>query len=54
MEEDDQKSKVERFAVLEISGSVDTEVLEGHDIDIPSELADMDQVNVYILVCKGK
>ena len=54
MEDDAQESKAERFEVLEFWGSVDTEVLEGHDIDIPSELADMDQVNVNIWVCNGK
>jgi len=54
MEDDAQESKAERFEVLEFWGSVDTEVLEGHDIDIPSELANMDQVNVNIWVCNGK
>ena len=54
MEDDAQESKAERFEVLEFWGSVDTEVLEGHDIDIPTELADMDQVNVNIWVCNGK
>ena len=54
MEDDAQESKAERFEVLEFWGSVDTEVLEGHDIDIPSELAGMDQVNVNIWVCNGK
>ena len=54
MEDDAQESKAERFEVLEFWGSVDTEVLEGHDIDIPAELADMDQLNVNIWVCNGK
>jgi hypothetical protein len=54
MEDDAQESKAERVEVLEFWGSVDTEVLEGHDIDIPTELADMDQVNVNIWVCNGK
>ena len=54
MEDDAQESKAERFEVLEFWGSVDTEVLEGHDIDIPEELADMDQLNVNIWVCNGK
>ena len=54
MEDDAQESKAERFEVLEFWGSVDTEVHEGHDIDIPAELADMDQVNVNIWVCNGK
>ena len=54
MEDDAQESKAERFEVLEFWGNVDTEVLEGHDIDIPSELSDMDQVSVNIWVCNGK
>ena len=54
MEDDAQESKAERFEVLEFWGSVDTDVLEGHDIDIPSELSDMDQVNVNIWTCNGK
>jgi hypothetical protein len=54
MEDDAQESKAERFEVLEFWGSVDTEVLEGHDVDVPSELSDMDQVSVNIWVCNGK
>ena len=54
MEDDAQESKAERFEVLEFWGSVDTDVLEGHDVDVPSDLADMDQVSVNIWVCNGK
>ena len=54
MEDDAQESRAERFEVLEFWGNVDTEVLEGHDIDIPSELSDMDQVNVNIWICNGQ
>jgi len=54
MEDDTQESKAERFEVLEFWGSVDTDVLEGHDVDVPSDLADMDQVSVNIWVCNGK
>jgi hypothetical protein len=54
MEDDAQESKAERFEVLEFWGSVDTDVLEGHDVDVPSELSDMDQVSVNIWVCNGK
>ena len=54
MEDDAQESKAERFEVLEFWGNVDTETLEGHDIDIPSELSDIDQVGVNIWVCNNK
>jgi len=54
MEDDAQESKAERFEVLEFWGNVDTEVLEGHDVDIPSELSDVDQVSVNIWVCNNK
>jgi len=48
MEDDTNESKAERYEVLEFWGNVDVEVLEGYSIDIPSELKDMDQVNVNI------
>ena len=54
MEDDAQGSNAERFEVLEFWGNVDMEVLEGHDVDIPSELKDMDQVSVNIWVCNGQ
>jgi len=54
MEDDAQESRAERFEVLEFWGNVDTEILEGHDIDIPSELKDTDQLNVNIWVCNGQ
>ena len=54
MEDDSQEANAERFEVLEFWGNVDTEVLEGHDVDIPKELKDMDQVSVNIWVCNGQ
>ena len=54
MEDDSQESRSERFEVLEFWGNVDTEVLEGHDVDIPDDLKDMDQVSVNIWVCNGQ
>ena len=54
MEDDSQESKAERFEVLEFWGHVDTEVLKDHEVDIPKELADTDQVNVNIWVCNGQ
>ena len=54
MEDDSQESRPERFEVLEFWGNVDTQVLEGHDVDIPDDLKDMDQVSVNIWVCNGQ
>ena len=54
MEDDSQEGNAERFEVLEFWGNVDTEVLEGHDVDIPDDLKDMDQVSVNIWVCNGQ
>ena len=54
MEDDTQDAKAERYEVLEFWGNVDKEILEGHDIDIPSELSDMDELSVNIWVCNGQ
>ena len=54
MEDDSNDSKAERFEVLEFWGNVDIEVLEGHDVDIPDNLKDLDQVSVNIWVCNGQ
>ena len=54
MEDDAQQTATERYEVLEFWGYVDTEVLEDHDVDIPSELKDVDQLNCNIWVCNGQ
>ena len=54
MEDDSNEAKAERYEVLEFWGNVDTEVLEGHDVDIPKELKDLDQVSVNIWICNGQ
>ena len=54
MEDDSQQASAERFEVLEFWGNVDTEVLEGHDVEIPEDLEGMDQVSVNIWVCNGQ
>jgi len=54
MEDADQETKAERFNVLEFWGYVDTDILEGHDVEIPKELKDQDQVSVNIWVCNGQ
>jgi len=54
MEDADQDSKSERFNVLEFWGYVDTTILEDHDIDIPKELKDQEQLAVNIWVCNNQ
>ena len=54
MEDADQDSKSERFNVLEFWGYVDTDILEDHDIDIPKELKDKEQLAVNIWICNGQ
>ena len=54
MEDADQETRSERFNVLEFWGYVDTEVLKDHDIDIPKNLQDQDQVSVNIWICNGQ
>ena len=54
MEDDSNEAKAERYEVLEYWGNVDTEVLEGHDVDIPDDLKDLDQVSVNIWICNGQ
>ena len=54
MEDADQETKSERFNVLEFWGYVDTGILEDHDIEIPKELKDQEQLAVNIWVCNGQ
>jgi hypothetical protein len=54
MEDADQETKSERYSVLEFWGYVDTDILEDHDVDIPKELKDQDQVSVNIWICNGQ
>jgi len=54
MEDDAQQSSAERYDVKEFWGFVDVEVLKDHDIEIPKELKDHDEVSVNIWVCNGQ
>jgi len=54
MEDADQETKAERFNVLEFWGYVDTDILKDHDVEIPKELKDKDQVSVNIWVCNDQ
>tara|TARA_E500000305_G_scaffold38598_1_gene29599 strand:- start:225 stop:2327 length:2103 start_codon:yes stop_codon:yes gene_type:complete len=54
MEDDAQESRAERFEVLEFWGMIDTEMLENHDIEVPKEMKDLDQVSVNIWTCNNQ
>ena len=54
MEDQSNESRSERFEVLEFWGYVDTDLLEEHDVDIPADLKDLDQVSVNIWICQGQ
>ena len=56
--EDDMKDYAvenysERYEVLEFWGYVDAQKLEENGLDIPAELADLDQINCNIWICQG-
>ena len=53
MEDNNQEDRAERFEVLEFWGFVDKDVIEGYDVEIPEELADMEQVSVNIWICNN-
>jgi len=54
MEDADQETRAERYNVLEFWGYVDTDILKDHDVDIPKELKDQDQLSVNIWICNGQ
>ena len=54
MEDADQETKSERFNVLEFWGYVDIDILEDHEIEIPKELKDQEQLAVNIWICNGQ
>ena len=54
MEDGENAEQAERFEVLEFWGYVDTDLLEDHEIKIPSEMKDLEQVSVNIWVCNGQ
>ena len=54
MEDDSNESNSQRYEVLEFWGNVDTDILRGHDVDIPKELKNFDQVSVNIWVCNDQ
>ena len=53
MEDNNQEDRAERFEVLEFWGFVDRSIIEEHDVDIPEELGDVEQISVNIWVCNN-
>lgn len=45
---------IDRFEVLEYWGSIDREILETAEVDIPAELDDMDELQANIWYCNGR
>jgi len=54
MEDDTQEARAERFEVFEFWGMIDTEMLKDHDIDVPKEMKNLDQVSVNIWTCNNQ
>jgi len=54
MEDDAQQSSAERYDVQEFWGFVDVDMLKEHDIDIPPELKELDEVSTNIWICNGQ
>jgi len=45
---------IDRFEVMEYWGTVDTDLLEEQEIDIPKDLQDLDELQANIWVCNGR
>ena len=45
---------IDRFEVLEYWGMCDVEMLKAENVEIPDELADLDEVSVNVWICNGK
>lgn len=54
MEDNDTQPNSERFEVLEFWGYVDAEILEAHGVEIPDELADLDEMSCNVWVSNGQ
>ena len=53
MDESNEDDYSQRFEVLEFWGFVDREIIEEHDVDIPKELKDVEQLSVNVWLCNG-
>ena len=48
------ESSIDRFEVLEYWGTVDIDMLEDQDIEIPEELKDFDELQANVWICNDK
>jgi len=53
MDESNEDDYSQRFEVLEFWGFVDREIIEEHDVDIPKELKNVEQLSVNVWLCNG-
>ena len=54
LEDGGTSDAIDRYEVLEYWGIMDAELAEEADMDIPSELADRDEIQVNVWVCNGQ
>ena len=54
MEDDQSQPDSERWEVLEFWGFVDVDLLEEHGVNVPREIADLDEVSANLWVCNGE
>jgi len=45
---------IDRYEVLEYWGTCDVEMLKAENVEIPNELADLEEVSVNVWICNGK
>ena len=53
MDDNDTDEQAERFQILEFWGFVDKDIIKEHEIDIPDELKDVEQVSVNVWICNN-
>ena len=54
LEDGVNSDEVDRYEVLEYWGIIDAELAEEADIDIPSNLQDLDEIQVNVWICNGQ
>lgn len=54
LEDTDLNTDIDRFEVLEFWGVVDAETAQAADLQIPEDLADVDEVQINAWVCNGQ
>ena len=54
LEDNAQHQDVTRYEVLEYWGVLDAEMAESAELELPSSIADLDQLNVNVWICNGQ